>query len=151
MKALSIFCAATAVSACGLVFESPSVRVVDVRLSSLGLTSGSAVVGLAVANPNRYDLRVQGFTYQLEIAESGRPDTWSELAAQAASDTTLLPGRDTVSVALRVPFRYQSLGVAVLALLQEGSVRYRFRGEAGVRGPLGTFQVPFDERGSITP
>jgi LEA14-like dessication related protein len=138
-------------AACSLFFENPSIRVIGVRVTSLGLTAGTAEVGLKVFNPNRYQLQVQKLVYRLDVERSVEEEAWAELAADSTSERVSVAARDSAQVSLTVPFQYRALGTALVALLQEGEVRYRLRGAVQVRGPLGSFQVPFESRDRLQP
>lgn len=134
---------------CASLFQNPSVRILDVRVASLGLTSGRALVDLEVVNPNRFSLRVQSFDYVLEIEDGDGSDEWAELATGRAPEAIPVAGRDTAVVSLDVPFQYRAVQSAIGAYLREGRVGYRFRGDALVRGPLGNVELPFSQRGVI--
>jgi LEA14-like dessication related protein len=134
---------------CAVFFQEPTVRVLDVRVASLGLTSGNARVELEVINPNRYGLRVQSFDYILEVEDGNGGDGWASLATGSAPDAIPVAGRDTTFVSLDVPFEYRAVHSAISAYMRDGRVGYRFRGDAVVRGPLGNVSMPFDQRGEL--
>jgi hypothetical protein len=54
-----------AAQACSLAFTPPTVRVAEVRISSVAFTGGSAQVDLEVENPNGYALESRDFRYAL--------------------------------------------------------------------------------------
>lgn len=136
-------------AACALVYKRPSVRVVAVRVTDLGLTGGTSRVRLEVSNPNRYGLEVRALDYHLEVEDRRSSGGWQELAAGARSDTLRIAARSTAEVDVDVPFRYEAAGAAAMALLQRGSVRYRARGSVRVAGPLGALIVPFESTGEV--
>lgn len=139
----------SALAACSAAFQEPTVRVLDVRVASLGLTSGSARVELEVVNPNRYGLRVQTLDYILEIVDRNGEDGWARLATGSAPDAIDVPGRETTTVSLEVPFQYSAVQNALSTFLRDGELGYRLRGDAIVRGPLGNVRMPFDQLGSL--
>lgn len=85
-----------ALAACsGLPFNAkpPKVSVADVEIKSLGLLEQKFDVGLRVANPNDFDLKIEGLDFDLEV--NGRP-----FATGLARVTTLIPAAS--SAVLRV-------------------------------------------------
>jgi hypothetical protein len=56
-----------AAQACSLAFTPPTVRVAEVRISSVAFTGGSAQVDLEVENPNGYALESRDFRYALAL------------------------------------------------------------------------------------
>jgi LEA14-like dessication related protein len=147
LRLLGVALVVIAIGGCALFFRDPSVRILDVRVASLGLTAGSAEVSLEVVNPNRYTLRLRSFDYVLEIQDRSADSGWAELARGSSTDEIPVAGRDTTMVSLDVPFQYRAVQTALSAYLREGRVEYRFRGDARVRGPMGTVQLPFSQRG----
>jgi LEA14-like dessication related protein len=139
------------VPGCALFFRSPEVRIVDVRLVGLGLTSGTAEVLLEVDNPNRFALEVRGLEYLLEIGAREGAERWDTLAAGFHADTVHLRRRSGEEVAIRIPFRYQALGTAFQAWVSGGEIPYRIQGEVRAHGPGGVRDLPFRSRGTIRP
>ncbi len=136
---------------CALLYQSPEVRIVDVRVVGLGITSGTAEILLEVDNPNRFGLEVRGLDYLLEVGTPSDQARWDTLAVGFHPDTIQLPRRSEEQVAVRIPFRYQALGTALGAWLQGGDIPYRIQGEVKARGPGGERDLPFRSRGSIRP
>lgn len=145
-------CALVGLTACGLAFTPPTVRVAEVTLTSMTFTGGTLVVSLDVENPNRYALESQAFQYAVAFAE-GSPDgeAWITLARGEHPDTVRIPGGETARVELRVPFEMASLGAAMGRLLRRGELEYRFSGELRAGTPVGAKRVPFDQRGLFRP
>jgi LEA14-like dessication related protein len=136
---------------CALLYQSPEVRIVDVRVVGLGISSGTAEILLEVDNPNRFGLEVRGLDYLLEVGTPSDLARWDTLAVGFHPDTIHLPRRSEEQVAIRIPFRYQALGTALGAWLQGGDIPYRIQGEVKARGPGGERDLPFRSRGSIRP
>lgn len=136
---------------CALFFRSPTVRIADVRVTSLGLAGATAQVALDVVNPNRYDLTALAVRYRLAFADEDADLGW-RLLAEGESDERLVVGRrDTAQVTLSVPFRYLDLGRALGSLLDEGELRYRLDGDVKFDAPVRDVRVPFDQRGTLVP
>ena len=74
MRRFLAMCLAGVLSACsGLPFnaQAPRVSVADVEIRSLGLLEQKLDLGLRVANPNDFDLRIEALDFELEV--NGRP------------------------------------------------------------------------------
>jgi LEA14-like dessication related protein len=137
-----------AAGGCALVFQAPTVRVAEVRVGSLTFLGGAVIVRLEVDNPNRFALQAEAFRYGLSFRGHEALDTtWITLAESSLPDPVRFPARDTGSVDVEVPFQLSTLGGALERLLQRGELDYRFIGELRVGTPVGSRQVPIDERG----
>lgn len=134
---------------CSFFYQDPTVRLLDVRVVGLGITSGTAEVTLEVDNPNRFALEVREFTYLLEVAEG--EDRWVELARGDVEETVRIGRRTTEAVVLPVPFQYRGAGSAIRAWLDTGQIDYRFQGELTARGPSRTMTFPVRSQGSLVP
>lgn len=137
------------VTGCALFYRDPEIRIVDVRVVGLGLTSGTAEVTLEVDNPNRFALEVREFAYLLEVAEG--EDRWTELTRGATMDTIRISRRSVQEVILPVPFQYQGAGSALRAWFETGRIEYRFQGELTARAPTRTLNFPVRSSGTIVP
>ena len=148
--ALGLVCIAA--QGCAWAFTPPSVRVAEVRLTSLNFTGGAIQVDLEVENPNRFALESQDFRYTLAFADGGADRReWVTLAEGRAADPVRVPARDTGLVTVAVPFDLASVGAALGRLLRSGELEYRFTGEILARTPLGSRRIPIDQRGLFRP
>ena len=144
---------------CAFFYDPPEVRVVALRVASLGITSGTAELELEVHNRNSGDIRVRGLEYRLDIrrpgsdpgGEEGDDDPWMVLAEGFHAEPTTLSGDERTRVTIEIPFDYQALGAAVRSFLREGEVGYRLEGALGIDGPLGEYQVPLRTTGAVRP
>lgn len=143
-----------AAAGCALFFQPPEVRVVGLRVASLGITSGIAELDLEVSNENSSDVDIQGFRYRLDIqrprGEEGAGE-WTELGEGFHGDSTTLKAGETSRVTIQVPFAYEAVGAAARSLLREGEVRYRLEGELGIDHGLREYQVPLRTTGVLSP
>jgi LEA14-like dessication related protein len=144
-----------ATGGCGAFYQAPEVRIVDLRLTGLGITSGTAELEVEVDNPNRFALEVRRLEYLIEVSDgragSNGEARWDTLAVGVEPDTVRVAGRSAETVTLRIPFRYQALGVAFRSWLEGGDIPYRVVGEVRASGPVGTRDLPFRSEGSFTP
>ena len=142
---------AGALSGCALFYQAPEVRIADLRVVGLGLTSGTAELEVEVSNPNRFALEVRGLEYLLEVSDNGTQARWDTLATGFSADTVRISRRSTDRATLQIPFRYQALGVAFRSWLEGGQIPYRIQGEVRASGPGGQRDLPFRSQGSFTP
>jgi LEA14-like dessication related protein len=147
---LVVVCAAA--HGCAWSFTPPTVRVAEVRLSSMTFTGGSVRVDLEVENPNRFALESQDFRYTLAFADDTGPGTeWITLSEGRAAEPLRVPARDKGIVTVTVPFDLSAMGAALGRLLRSGELEYRFTGEILARTPLGSRRIPIDQRGLFRP
>ena len=146
-------CAAVTLSSCSLVFERPTVEVADVRLGSISFTGGTVDLAVDVTNPNRFDLVAEAFRYEVDFADGGADaDTdWRPLASGDSEQLVRVAAHDSVRVEVRVPFDLKDVGTAVVRLLRDGELHYRFRGDVLFDTPVGDMRVPFDRTGLFRP
>ena len=137
--------------ACALFFKAPSVEVVEVRVTQLGLSSGTALVSLAVENESNREMAIRGFLYEVEVKGRGEGGSWTTLAEGFYDRWVVIPGRETEAVDVPVPFEYAALGEALRSLLSSGEVAYRLRGEIWIGGTGAGLQIPFRQEGVLRP
>jgi len=137
------------VAGCVFFLDKPTVRIVEVRLTSVGITGATARVGLDIVNPNDRDLRAEQVRYRLSFEDDGG-DGWRTLAEGETVEEVGVTARDTARVELDLPFAYADVGRAVERLLREGTLRYRFEGDVRFDAPLTDIRVPFDKQGSFS-
>ena len=124
-----------ALSACGLAFQEPTVKVAMVRLVALGLQGGTLEVGVQVHNPNRYSLTAEHLTYRLSFLDNaGDEPDWLSLAEGDVAEPVRVEAGQTATSMVEVPFDFASVGAALTA-----------------RTPVGRMRVTFDERGVFRP
>lgn len=144
---------------CAFFYDPPEVRVVGLRVASLGFTAGTAELDLDVHNRNSRDIEVRGLRYRLDVRrpeddeEGGEDaaDAWTVLAEGFHAEPTTLTGEERTRVTIEIPFDYEALGTAVRSFLREGRVRYRLEGALGIDGPLGEYEVPLRTTGALRP
>ena len=144
MKRLLVVLLAGVLSACsGLPFnaQAPRVSVADVGIKSLGMLEQKLDLGLRVANPNGFDLKIEALDFELEV--NGRP-----FATGLSRVSTLVPAA-SMSV-LRVDAILQSknlirqIRTLPIDTLKEG-VPYRIKGR--VKLDRMSDWHPFDHKG----
>lgn len=134
--------------ACAAVFEQPEVELAGIRLAGLGISGGTVVVRLNVANPNGYALDASGLTYDVDL-QTRDGDDWLNLADGTFQDAVRVEAHDSASVEIPVAFSYGGLGSALRSLMDYGTVRYRIQGRIAVRSPMRR-EIPYNHAGSVT-
>jgi LEA14-like dessication related protein len=134
------------------MYRQPQVELQNVALGSLGLRGGTLLVSLKVVNPNRFGLNADQLRYQLRIADAREPGdtTWVDFATGLYDQPFSVGARDSAVVQIPVEFTYGGLGSAGATILRTGMFDYNARGSVDVRTPVGTRNVPFQRRGSVT-
>lgn len=158
-KTLILSAVPVLLSACSSLVKEPTVSLAGARLSGIGISGATLAVELLVENPNRFSLDARSMEYTLSFLpfaplESGaEPEeaAWRTLSTGRTASSVTLPGRDTVTVPVSVPFSYSELGSAAASLLRDGTLRYRFVGSFTVGSPVGEFRIPFDRTGILDP
>ena len=138
-----------AVVACVPKVEQPEVWVAGARLSSLGLSGGVVDVRLSVYNPNRFALRANGLTYDLDFE---RPETgeWFDFTDGRVDERLEVGAGDTAEVVIPVEFTYRGLGEVMRGLLDRGTFEYRVSGLVAVEGPIER-DIRYNHTGTVTP
>jgi LEA14-like dessication related protein len=134
---------------CFASFERPEVRLQGVRVGGIGLRGGTLNVQLQVVNPNRFALRADELTYDLELAGDGSGPDWLRLAEGTFAERIEVPGRDSALVEIPITFGYENLGGAFRAVLDRGTLEYRVRGSVRVTDPVGR-TIPYRHEGTVT-
>ena len=129
--------------------DQPEVWLTGARLASLGIRGGVIDVELAVYNPNRFALRADGLTYDLDFQEPGG-DEWLDFAEGRIDERLRVASGDTAIVVVPVEFSYGALGGALRSLLERGSFEYRVDGIVAVEEPV-IRDVRYRHTGTVTP
>jgi LEA14-like dessication related protein len=140
-----------AVAACAPSLQPPSVGLVRVQVTALGLTAGEAKVSLRVANPNTRGIRLHDVDYAVDVASAADAGSWILLGEGVTEADIVLPAEDTVDIEIDLPFTYAAVGAALRSLWSRGEVDYRVRGLVRADGPLGDVDVPFESAGQLAP
>lgn len=123
----------------------PTVALRNVRVEGIGLTGGTLRVALLVRNPNFYPLSTAGMRYQLLVGDS--------VAIANGVDTThrRVGANDSTVVELPVQVSWQGLSAAGNDIVSSGLVPYQLVGEITLSTPVGSHDVPVNQRGRFAP
>lgn len=145
----AVLAAVVSVSACLPKVDQPEVWLDGARLSSLGISGGVVDVHLSVYNPNTFELRASGLTYDLDLEEASG-DGWVDFTEGTLDRDLRVQPRDTVDVVVPVEFTYRTLGQAVRSLLERGEFDYRVSGSVALEGPVSR-AIRYRHTGTVTP
>ena len=131
-------------SGCALAIATPpSVDVLDVRLTGIGLVEQQLAVTVCVTNPNSSPLAFRHFTADLDVA--GFP-----VAAGSSDQPVRLAPLSSTVVPITVVTTTQNLGPQLLGIIRAGSLDYRIHGSVSLYGPFG-ITVPYSRSGRLDP
>jgi LEA14-like dessication related protein len=137
-------------AACWPVFRTPEVRLDTVRLSGLGLRGASLIANLVVANPNRFDLRTQALSYDVDLTDPDAVNSgWVRLANGVLDREFRIPARDSAILEIPLEVSYSGVSSALRSILETGTFDYRIGGEINVSEPV-TRRVPFRRTGKVS-
>lgn len=127
------------------VYRPPTVALRNVAVDGIGVTGGSLRVALLVRNPNFYSLNTAGMRYQLLVGDS------VTIATGVDSSHRRVAANDSTIVELPVQVSWQGLSAAGRAIAASGLVPYQLVGTITLDTPLGTHDVPVNQRGRFAP
>ena len=146
-KLLIAAIAATTVGGCATLgvggFKQPLVQFSNVQIRGLGLTGGALDIVLSVYNPNGFNLNATRLTYRLMVEDK-------DLGTGVLDHAFRIKSKDSTFVTIPMDFTYAGLGVAGRQLLSSGSVNYRVIGDITADTPVGSYTVPYDQRGRFS-
>lgn len=131
-----------AVTGCSLFFSNPEITVKDVNL--IALDGGGVTVEflLTVRNPNSFDLKLHGYSYNLNVYDL-------PLAKDGGRETITFTGNAVTEVRLPVRVDYRALGELLKRRPDPDSVPYQLSAEFEVETPFGTATLPVERSGTF--
>jgi len=127
------------------VWHPPTVALRNVRVDGVGLTGGSLRVALLVRNPNFYPLSTAGMHYQLLVGDS------VPIASGVDTVHRRVAANDSTVVELPVQVSWQGLSAAGQTIAASGLVPYQLVGTITLDTPVGTHELPVNQRGRFAP
>ena len=119
----------------------PSVDVLGVQLTGLGLTEQQLSLTLCVTNPNGQALDFRRVTADLDVSGLSLANGVSELAVR-------LPARSSTVVPFTVVTTVRNLGAQLLGIARTGIVDYRVHGTVALDGLAG-IPLPYSRSGRL--
>lgn len=122
---------------CSLLLEEP--RVSLTRTSIVGVDTAGADIecGLAITNPNSFDLTLRGYTYDLRVMSL-------PLAAGGFQEPLPIPAGKETDMRLPIRVRYADLLEIVKRRPDPDRIPYRIQASLLVTTPLGEMVIPVD-------
>lgn len=130
-------------SGCVLAAAPPSVDVVGVQLTGLGLTEQQLSLTLCVTNPNPSALAFRRVTADLDVSGLSLAEGASDLAVR-------LPARSSTLVPFTVVTTVRNIGAQLLNIVRSGSVDYRVHGTIAL-DELAGIALPYSRSGRLDP
>ncbi len=138
-----------AAAACSHAFRQPTVELTGVKLGGIGIQGGLLYADLRVDNPNGYDLKANGLSYDLQLRDPDDPQGWVPVSRGTYDEEVKVPARGQALVEIPVEFSYAGANAAVRSVLSRGTFTYKVSGTVGVKEPIET-TVPYHHQGVIT-
>lgn len=139
---IAFISAAAGLQGCSSIAKSlikePKVSLAHISVQKVSLQGATLGVGVAVENPNPFNLRVDALKYKLEVG--GKSITESELP-----DIAEVRAHETQVIEIPVPVKFQDLYNSVLDFMQKTTSNYHITGEAR----FGLLKIPFDHTGDL--
>ena len=144
IAAAALIVAAACLSGCALATATPpSIDVLDVRLTGIGLTEQQLAVALCVTNPNSSELAFRRVSADFDM--SGSP-----LAVGTSDLAISLPPLSSTIVPFTVVTTVRNLGPQLLGVFRTGDVNYRVHGTVTLQGSFG-ITLPYSRSGRLDP
>ena len=138
---------ALGMAACGPLsqygFERPSVELVAIDITGLGIQGGTLDLLLDVYNPNSYELRAARIAVGIYLEGTHFGDA-------ALTRAPVLPAGETARIVVPVTFSWSGMGSGARGLLARGGVRYRLDGRLDLDTPVGRRGVDVSTEGTVT-
>lgn len=145
VTAIAGLLAALASASC---MQAPEVDLTRVRVGGIGFQGATLIAELAVENPNRFAIKTDSVTFELQARESAE-SSWTPVADGTYSQQFEIGGRSTSRVEIPIDLAYSRLRTPVRSIVQSGRFDYRLSGQVFVRRPIPK-RVPFTQDGSIS-
>lgn len=145
VRAESGFLALVAVTACagiGNSFRKPDIQLDRAIVRGIGLTGGNLDLIVKVENPNSFTLR--GTRLEIGVDVEGE-----HLGDITYDDDFSVTENGTTTLTLPMTFGWTGVGGAIRAALGHGELPYRMKGQAQLRTPWGSTEVPFTHEGRV--
>lgn len=125
-----------------LFFEKPTVTITSVKASP-ALQGFYLNMGMNVANPNSYDLKLESLSFNL-VVDDIQP------AMGRIEAPVLLPGKASTYVEVPIKTDMKLIGKCIAAIIQGKEMKYRIEGDALVKALLGEKAYHFSKEGMFT-
>jgi LEA14-like dessication related protein len=132
----------TACSGIGDNFKQPDIQLDHVVVRGVGLSGGNLDLVVTVQNPNNF--RLEGTRLTLGFDVEG-----SHLGDITYDDDFGVTENGTTTLTLPLQFGWAGVGSAVRAALSYGDLPYEMKGQARLKTPWGSREIPFTREGRV--
>jgi LEA14-like dessication related protein len=133
---------AVACSAIRNPFRAPDIRLDHAVVRALGVSGGNLDLIVKIQNPNNFNL--QGTRLGAGFDVEGQ-----HLGDITYDDDFSVAENGFTTITLPLKFGWAGVGSAVRAALIYGELPYKMKGQAEIRTPWGTQEVPFTGEGRV--
>ncbi|GAB4296270.1 MAG: LEA type 2 family protein [Desulfuromonadia bacterium] len=123
---------------CSLFFDTPDVAVKDIDVIGIDPGGVDLEILLAITNPNRFDITLTGYTYDLQVQAI-------PFAKGESSRKSRFPSRERVETRLPVRVTFSSLSELLKRRPDLDRIPYTLDGTLTVDTPLGEKVVPINK------
>jgi LEA14-like dessication related protein len=141
-RLLTLVLVGAACSGIGDNFKEPDIQLERAIVRGVGVTGGNLDLVVKVDNPNNF--RLQGTKLEVGFDVEG-----SHLGDITYDDDFTVSENGTTTVTLPIRFGWSGVGSAVRAALGYGDLPYKMKGQAELKTPWGTREVPFTREGRV--
>lgn len=142
MRCLLMFFVITLLSGCSLI-NKPDVNFQHIILTSADRSGVDLEVALQVTNPNSFDLRLQSYSYNLQIAEL-------PFSSGGNQTTITFPSRETTVVRLPLHVHYAHLIELLKRQPDKAGIPYSISASLNIESPLGNRTIPVHHQGTFS-
>jgi LEA14-like dessication related protein len=129
--------------------RAPVVDLTRVRVGGIGFQGATLIAELEVDNPNRFNIKTDSVTFELQAREAAAGNNWTRVANGVHSEQFEVAKRSSSNVEIPIELAYSDLRTPVRAIIQSGRFDYRLSGQVFVRRPIPK-RVPFTQDGSLS-
>lgn len=128
---------------CSLMMEEPMVSLTRTRVIGVDTSGADIECGLAITNPNSFDLTLRGYTYDLRVMSL-------PLAAGGLQEPLPIPAGSQTDMRLPLRIRYADLLEILKRLPDPDRIPYRLRASLMLATPLGELVIPVDRNDTFS-
>lgn len=129
------------VTGCGRLVNPPVVTAQDLNVVSLDPTGAGMELYLRVKNPNDYDIRLQGYSYDLKVMAL-------PLAKGGAREEIRFPGQAETDIRIPIRISYGDLLEILKRRPDPDKIPYALAAGLDLETPMGQMTVPVNRTGT---
>jgi LEA14-like dessication related protein len=130
-----------ALAGCSSFVKEPVVTVKDLKVVSLDAAGAGMELSLAVKNPNPYDIKLLGFSYDLKVMSL-------PLTKGGAREEIKFPSHEETEVKIPIRIPYGDLLEILKRMPNPDAVPYQLAAGLDLDSPLGQLSVPVSRSGT---